>query len=198
MKHRNGIIQYQKVVEFTQLSKRRIESEISTEAHYRNFDFMIRMVKCYALLWKYGDPQTEVRHYIIEQGMLESLMVLLSDSTSSVTLKYTIAGLLKLFSSEERIRQWFAAGNGIRCILQVLSHFYEESCSEINSISEYRHCISFLYQVLLALSESREFIQSLFHILRFHRVSDLFNLPLIFTKAIRYHQEQDVLKLILK
>ena len=197
-KHPNATTQYQKATEFAQLAKRRIENELYSEPHYRNFDFLIRLVKCFALLWKSSEPLDSVRLYIIEQGVLDSIMALLADTSSSYALKYTIAGLLRLLSTYKPFHHWLALGNGIRSIFQVLSHYYEATSSTARGIAEYRDCISFLLQVLLSLSVSGEFIQSLFHILRFHRISDVYNLPMILKKVIEFHHEHQILRVTLK
>lgn len=198
-KHPDGIIQFHKVTEFVQLSKRRIEDEIYTEPHYKDYNYMIRISKCYALFWKHAEPLETVRQYIIEQGILELLLILLSDSASCFTLKYTISGLMKLLSSHIKVQFWFAQGNGIRSVLQVLSHFYEETTQEsISQISEYNEAIGFLFQLLLHLTDNEDFIQSLFQVLRFHRSSDSYNLPVILCKAVQFHNEVNRIRLILK
>lgn len=191
-------IQYQKATEFAIISKRRIEHELFTPPHYRNFEFIIRMIKCYALVWKNSESVDSVRSFMVDQGVLESIFILLSDSTSTFQLKYVISGLLKAFSTSSQFQQWISKGNGIRSILQVFSHFYEETSEFISSIFEYQQTIHFLYQILLSLSTNEYFVQSLFHILRFQRVSELYNLPVILTKAITFHCEKEILQIILK
>lgn len=156
------------------------------------------MLKCYALIWQNSESVDPVRSFFVDQGLLESIFILLSDSTSTFTIKYVISGLLKAFSTSSQFQQWISRGNGIRSMFQVLSHFYEETSEAVSSIFEYRQTIQFIYQILLSLSTNEYFIQSLFHILRFQRVSNLFNLPLIFEKAIIFHTEKEILLIILK
>ena len=116
-RHRNGVIQYERAAELISLSKRRLEHELYTQAHYRNFDFMTRIVQSLALLWRSGDPQESIREYIISQGIIELLLVLLADVSSNYSLKCTIAVTIRLLSSHPHVIRWFAEGNGIRCFL---------------------------------------------------------------------------------
>ena len=63
--------------------------------------------------------------------IIELLLVLLADVSSNYSLKCTIAVSIRLLSSHPHVIRWFAEGNGIRCLLEVMSHFYDTSLRSV-------------------------------------------------------------------
>ena len=133
--------------------------------------------------------------------IIELLLVLLADVSSNYSLKCTIPVTIRLLSSHPHVIRWFAEGNGIRCLLQVMSHFYDTSLGTVAPVSlipEYHLTVSNLLQCFLTLSKDDGFVTSLLHILRFHRISESFNVPLILRKGLSFHHDVESLRIILR
>ena len=110
---------------YIESSRNRFDAEIKLSWESRNINYLIKLIKVFAILWRNSENTEDLKKTIFENEIIEYWLILVSDAHCEDQILLTIAKLLKLISSESLVQSYFANGSGIRCLLIFLSNFYE-------------------------------------------------------------------------